>query len=76
MRRRRTAGPPADSAAGELLAWERECAAAAAAGNEGATERLAAVRSWRWMLRDAGNDPAIGGLFLEFARNERAAVLP
>lgn len=70
MRRRRTAEPPHDSAAGELLAFERECAAA------GAAEQLGAVRSWRWMLAESGNDPEIGALFLEFARSERAGMLP
>jgi hypothetical protein len=75
VRRRRTADPPADSAAGELLAFERECAAAAAAGTAGAAEQLASARSWRWMLAESGNAPAIGELLLAFARDERGAVL-
>lgn len=69
MRRRRAAEPPRDSAAGELLEHERVCAAA------GAAEQLAAVRSWRSMLHAAGGDPAIGELFVEFARADRAGLL-
>ena len=70
MRRRRTADPPAGSAAGVLLAYERQCAVAAAAGDELAAERLVSVRSWRGMLRTAGDDPQIGALFVAFARAE------
>jgi hypothetical protein len=76
VRRRRAIEPPQDSAAGELLACEAQCEAAAAAGSEGAAERLAAARSWRWMLAESGNDPAIGELLLAFARDEHGAVLP
>lgn len=76
VRRRRAAALPADSAAGELAAWERECAAAAAARNERAAERLAAARSWRQMLADSGHDPAIGDLLLVFARDDLGGVLP
>jgi hypothetical protein len=75
VRRRRTAGPPADSAAGELLAFERECAAAAAAGDAWAAERLTAVRSWLDMLRGAGGDPEVAGLLAAFAREDRAGML-
>ncbi len=63
MRRRGTAGH-AGVADGELVAWERECAAA------GDAERLAAVRSWRQML-GAGH-PEVAELFAEFAREDRA----
>jgi hypothetical protein len=66
--------PPADSPAGELVSYEREYAAAAA-GDGRAAERMAAVRSWRWMLAAAGNDPAIGDLLLVFARDDRAGML-
>jgi hypothetical protein len=75
VRRRKAAAPPADSSAGELLAYERTCDAAAAAGIEGAAERLAAARSWRWMLAESGNDPAIGDLLLVFARDDRTGML-
>jgi hypothetical protein len=44
--------------AGELAGLERVCAG----------EQLAAVRSWRWMLRASGGDAEIGELVLEFAR--------
>ncbi len=64
MRRKRQA-PPRDSAAGELLAYER---AAVAAGD---AERVAAVRSWLAMLRFAGGDPEVGELFAVFAREGR-----
>lgn len=75
MRRRRTAEPPRDSAAGELLAFERECAAAAAAGNARAAERLASARSWLGMLRAAGGDPDVAELLAVFARDDRAGML-
>jgi hypothetical protein len=75
VRRRRAGEPPADSPAGELLAWERECAAAAAAGDSQAAERLVSVRSWLDMLRAAGNDPVIADLFAAFARDDRAGLL-
>ena len=71
MRRRRTAEPPRDSAAGVLLAYEREYAAAAAAGDARAAERLVSVRSWRAMLRAAGNDPEVAEFFAGFAREDR-----
>lgn len=69
MRRRRATEPARDSAAGELLQHERVCATA------GAAEQLAAVRSWRSMLRSVGDDPAIGELFLEFARADADGLL-
>lgn len=64
MRRRSAADPPRDSATGVLLACERE---AEAAGDDG---RLAAVRSWRAMLRAAGGDPQVGELLVAFARED------
>jgi hypothetical protein len=75
VRRRRTADPPADSAAGELLAWEADCAAAAAAGNTRAADRLVSARSWLDMLRAAGGDPDVAGLLAAFAREDRAGML-
>lgn len=72
MRRRRTAGPPRDSAAGELLAWERDCAAMAAAGDARAAERLVSARSWTAMLRAAGGDPEVAELLAAFAADDRA----
>jgi hypothetical protein len=71
VRRRRTAEPPRDSPAGELLAWERECAAGAAAGDAQAAGRLVSARSWLDMLRATGNDPDVGALLAGFARDER-----
>jgi len=71
VRRRRTAEPPRDSPAGVLLAYEREYAAAAAAGDGRAAERLISVRSWRHMLSRAGGDPDVGALLLAFAREDR-----
>jgi hypothetical protein len=71
VRRRRTAEPPRDSAAGELLAYEREYSAAAAGGDARAAERLVSVRSWRAMLRAAGNDPEVAEFFAGFAREDR-----
>lgn len=64
MRRRSTAEPPRDSAAGVLLACERQ---AAAAGDDG---RLIQVRSWLAMLRAAGGDPEVGELLAAFARED------
>jgi hypothetical protein len=37
----------------------------------GDAERLSDVRSWIDMLEAAGNDPAIGDLFLAFAKADR-----
>jgi hypothetical protein len=70
VRRRRTAEPPRDSAAGVLLAYEREYAAAAAAGDARAAGRLVSVRSWRAMLRASGNDPEVAEFFAVFARED------
>lgn len=70
MRRRRTAEPPRDSAAGVLLAYERKYAAGAAAGDARAAERLISVRSWRHMLSRAGNDPEVAEFFAGFARED------
>jgi hypothetical protein len=66
--------PPRDSPAGELLAWERECAAGAAAGDSRAAERLVSARSWVDMLRAAGGDPEVAELLAEFARDDRAQL--
>lgn len=75
MRRRSTTGPPRHSPAGQLLAYEQECAAAAAAGKAGAADRLTAARSWRYMLGASGGSPEVGELFLAFARDDAAAAL-
>jgi len=64
VRRRSTAPPPRDSAAGVLLACERQAAAA------GDGRRVIQVRSWRAMLRAAGGDPEVGELLLAFARED------
>jgi hypothetical protein len=74
VRRRVRREPPADSAAGELAAWEADCAAAAAAGNTRAAERLASARSWLDMLRHAGGDPDVAGLLAAFAADDRAQL--
>jgi hypothetical protein len=71
VRRRRTAEPPRDSPAGELLACEREYAKAAGTGDGRAAGRLISVRSWRHMLSRAGGDPDVGALLLAFAREDR-----
>jgi hypothetical protein len=63
--RRKRPAPARDSAAGELLAHERACAAA------GDAERLAAARSWRHMLACADGDPAVAELFAVFAQEDR-----
>jgi hypothetical protein len=49
VRRRRTADPPGDLAAGELLAREADCAVAA--GNARTADWLVSARSWTGMLR-------------------------
>jgi hypothetical protein len=51
-----------------LLAYERECAAGAAAGDARAAERLVSARSWLDMLAASGNDPEVAWLLAEFAR--------
>jgi hypothetical protein len=63
--KRRVVAPSADSAAGVLLACEREALAA------GDIERLIQVRSWRAMLADAGGDPELRELFAVFATEGR-----
>jgi hypothetical protein len=73
VRRRRTADPPCDLAAGELLAWEADCAAAAA-GNARAADRLVSARSWTSMLRAAGGDPEVAELLAAFAADDRAQL--
>jgi len=55
---------------GVLLAYEREYATAAAAGNAQAAGRLVSVRSWRAMLRASGNDPEVAEFFAVFARED------
>lgn len=64
MRRRRAladrSGP-----AGQLAVYAQRYAVA------GDAERLSDVRSWIDMLEAAGNDPAIGDLFLAFAKADR-----
>ena len=74
MRRRRTADPPCGLAAGELLAWEADCATAAAAGNARAADRLVSARSWTGMLRAAGGDPEVAELLAAFAADDRAQL--
>ena len=75
MRRCRTAGPPCGLAAGELLAWEADCAAAAAvAGTARAADRLVSARSWTGMLRAAGGDPEVAELLAAFAADDRAQL--
>jgi hypothetical protein len=68
VRRRSTAQPPRDSAAGVLLACEREAEAA------GDAQRLVQVRSWIHMLRVAGGDPQVGELLVAFAREDGHGV--
>jgi hypothetical protein len=74
VRRRRTADPPCDLAAGELLAWKADCAAAAAAGNAQAADRLVSARAWTGMLRAAGGDPEVAELLAAFAADDRAQL--
>lgn len=62
MARHRAAGPPSGSAEAELAAYEH-----AAAGD---AERLAAVRSWRAMLRECGGDPDVAAVFLTFVQED------
>jgi hypothetical protein len=72
--RRKRREPPRDSAAGVLLALEAEAAAAAAGGDQRAVALLAQVRSWLAMLRAAGGDREIGGLFAIFAAEGRSRM--
>jgi hypothetical protein len=68
VRRRNRA--PLSGAAAELAGWAAECEAAAVLGDDQAAERLRAVRSWMDMLRLSGDDPAVGALFVAFARDD------
>jgi hypothetical protein len=69
VRRRNRA--PLTGPAAELAGYAGECEAAAVLGDGQAAERLRAVRSWMDMLRVSGDDPAVGALFVEFARDDR-----
>jgi hypothetical protein len=62
-------------AAAELAGYAAGCEAAAERGDQAAAERLRAVRSWSAMLRMTGDDPAVGELFVAFARDDRALHL-
>lgn len=62
-------------AAAELAGYAVQYEAAADRGILGAAERLRAVRSWSAMLRMTGDDPAVGELFLAFARDDRVLHL-
>jgi hypothetical protein len=72
--RRRNRGQLSGPAA-ELAGYAAQYEAAAARGIPGAAERLRAVRSWSAMLRLTGDDPAVGELFLAFARDDRVLHL-
>jgi hypothetical protein len=63
------------AAAAELAGYAAEYAAEAGRGGQAAAERLRAVRSWQNMLRAAGDDPMVGELFTEFARDDWALHL-
>jgi hypothetical protein len=63
------------AAAAELAGYAAQYAAEAGHGDQAAAERLRAVRSWQSMLRAAGDDPVVGELFTEFARDDRALHL-
>ena len=65
---------PDTGAAAGLLALEAECAAAAAGGDRRAVALLAQVWSWLAMLRQAGGDPEIAGLFAIFAAEGRSRI--
>jgi hypothetical protein len=71
--RRRNRGQLSGAAA-ELAGYAVEYEAAADRGTPGAAERLRAVRSWLAMLRMTGDDPAVGELFLAFARDDRGCL--
>jgi hypothetical protein len=58
-------------AAAELAAYAAEYAPAAGRGDREAADRLRAVRSWQDMLRLSVDDPAVGELFVGFARDDR-----
>ena len=68
MRRRNW--PPLSAAAAELALAAAECHAAAGRGDREASARLPAIRSWQDMLRLSGDDPAVGELFVAFARDD------
>lgn len=68
-------GPEAGAAA-ELLAYEHDCAVAAAAGDARAAERLVSARSWINMLRLSHGDPEVAELLAAFAADDRAWGLP
>jgi hypothetical protein len=72
--RRRNRGQLSGAAA-ELAGYAAQYQAAAERGDQAAAERLRAVRSWSAMLRMTGDDPAVGELFLAFARDDRALHL-
>jgi len=63
--RHKAARLPGSAAEGELAGYER---AAVAAGD---AERLAAVRSWRALLRECGGDAAVARLFATFAQEDQ-----
>lgn len=74
--RKVAAAGPAAGAAAELLAYERDCAAAAAAGDRRAAELLTSARSWVDMLRASGGDPEVAELLAAFAADDRSWGLP
>jgi hypothetical protein len=59
----------------ELAGYAAGYAAEAGRGDAAAADRLRAVRSWQDMLRAAGDDPVVGELFAEFARDDHALHL-
>jgi hypothetical protein len=74
VRRRKTAEPPRDSPAGQLLALQAEAEAAAAGGDARAAALLAQTRSWLAMLKACGGDPQVGELFGIFAAEGKARM--
>jgi hypothetical protein len=62
--------PALSPAAAELALAAAECHAAAGRGDRRAAARLRAIRSWQDMLRLSGDDPAVGELFVAFARDD------
>jgi hypothetical protein len=72
--RKVAAAGPAAGAVAELLAHERDCAAAAAAGDARAAELLVSARSWVAMLRASGNDPEVAEFLAVFAREDGHGV--
>jgi hypothetical protein len=67
---RRRNRPALSCAADELALAAAECHAAAGRGDREAAGRLRAIRSWQDMLRLSGDDPAVGELFVAFARDD------